>query len=48
MHDYRAIGGIMIPFTVIASGGLTPGKRIIRLRDVKWDVPIGDETFQAK
>jgi CubicO group peptidase (beta-lactamase class C family) len=48
MHDYRASGGVMIPFTVIASGGLTPGKRIIRLRDVRWDVPIGGETFRMK
>jgi hypothetical protein len=48
MHDYRAAGGVMMPFTVIFSGGLTPGKRIIRVRDVKWDVPIGDETFRAK
>jgi hypothetical protein len=48
MHDYRAAGGVMVPFTVIVSGGWTPGKRIIRIRDVKWDVPIGDEMFQAK
>jgi hypothetical protein len=48
MQDYRATGGVMIPFTVIASGGLTPGKRIFRVRDVKLDVPIGDEMFRAK
>lgn len=45
--DYRGVDGVMIPFTRV-SNTTSMGDIVVKLREVKFDVPVAAEAFRQK
>ena len=45
--NYRNVDGVMVPFTITYQVPGT-GESVVRVREVKFDVPLGDETFRPR
>ena len=45
--DYRVIGGISIPYTVVANTAAN-GDVVTKIRSIRMDVPIPDTAFKPK
>jgi CubicO group peptidase (beta-lactamase class C family) len=45
--DYRTVDGVMIAFTRV-SNTVTMGDTVLKVREVKFDVPVPDDVFRRK
>lgn len=45
-RDYRAVDGVMIPFTTINKSPVM-GDAVTRVKTVRWDVPVKDDMFKG-
>ncbi|MDT5295238.1 MAG: hypothetical protein QOJ76_2118 [Acidobacteriota bacterium] len=45
--DYRNVDGVMVPFTRVSTTQ-TMGDTILKLREIKFDVPVPEEAFHRK
>jgi zinc protease len=47
LSDYRTVDGVMIPFTRV-SNTVTMGDTVLKVREVKFDVPVPEDVFRRK
>jgi CubicO group peptidase (beta-lactamase class C family) len=47
LSDYRTVDGVMIPFTRV-SNTVTMGDTVLKVREVKFDVPVPNDVFRRK
>ncbi|MFL6282321.1 MAG: serine hydrolase [Pyrinomonadaceae bacterium] len=47
LSDYHSVDGVMIPFTRV-SNTVTMGDTVLKVREVKFDVPVPDDVFRRK